>query len=256
MALSAHSLRVSWNKPRYVGGILGWFTVSIRPYIQGSGTKPEWRHVANVNADSGSHWISGLEPDTRYEVTVRGYVLPNDEGQGGGYNEYALPKIGLTWPSVPGVPANFQRSEPASGPRQTTAKPNGDTANITAYVTAKEANPEEPSVTHAAKTHANSSVEIKPYARNFTDVRAATAANEHDQGGEIGQLRATKPMTTNETGDANANTRLSSGATAGIVIACLVAVAVVVTAIVLTVRKAQKKFIIDADVYYNGIVNE
>ncbi|VDD84411.1 unnamed protein product [Mesocestoides corti] len=96
VVVDAHTLEVSWYKPENVEGTLGGFTISTRPYVQGFVNKPEWRHVANVTADSRSYRITDLEPNTRYEVTVRGYVLPNEEGQGGGYNQYSYPRIAST----------------------------------------------------------------------------------------------------------------------------------------------------------------
>uniref|UniRef100_A0A5K3FAP1 Protein-tyrosine-phosphatase n=1 Tax=Mesocestoides corti TaxID=53468 RepID=A0A5K3FAP1_MESCO len=203
VALDAHSLEVSWGDPENVGGTLGGFTVSIRPYVQGSVSRPEWQHVANVSAESRSHKISGLEPNTRYEVTVRGYVLPNDEGQGGGYNDYAFARSGVTWSAAPSVPTNVRlkadSSEQATISWQAPAEPNGDIANYTVFMATKETNLWETNATVSAKTFAYSFVGLKPYTRIFAAVRAATAPNERGKGGGIGPLSATEEVTTDET---------------------------------------------------------
>ncbi|VDD78749.1 unnamed protein product [Mesocestoides corti] len=96
-AVDAHTLLVSWYDPKNVEGTLGGFTVSVGLYIPDSVNEPHWRHVANVTADSRSYRITDLEPDTRYQVTVRGYVLPNEEGHGGGYSQYSYPRTASTW---------------------------------------------------------------------------------------------------------------------------------------------------------------
>uniref|UniRef100_A0A5K3FZ91 Fibronectin type-III domain-containing protein n=1 Tax=Mesocestoides corti TaxID=53468 RepID=A0A5K3FZ91_MESCO len=73
VVVDAHTLEVSWYEPDDVEGILGGFAVSVGPYIPDSVNEPHWRHVANVTADSRSYRITDLEPNTRYQVTVRGY---------------------------------------------------------------------------------------------------------------------------------------------------------------------------------------
>uniref|UniRef100_A0A5K3EJ09 Fibronectin type-III domain-containing protein n=2 Tax=Mesocestoides corti TaxID=53468 RepID=A0A5K3EJ09_MESCO len=97
VVVDAHTLLVSWYDPKNVEGTLGGFTVSVGRYGRESPNKPEWRHVANVTADSRSYRITDLEPDTRYEVTVRGYVLPNEDGHGGGYSQYPYSQSASTW---------------------------------------------------------------------------------------------------------------------------------------------------------------
>ncbi|VDD84345.1 unnamed protein product [Mesocestoides corti] len=100
VAVDANSLDVFWYEPQTVEGILGGFTISVGLYIPDSVNEPDWRHVANVTADSRSYRITDLEPDTHYEVTVRGYVLPNEEGHGGGYSQYSYPRSASTLSAV------------------------------------------------------------------------------------------------------------------------------------------------------------
>uniref|UniRef100_A0A5K3G1E2 Fibronectin type-III domain-containing protein n=2 Tax=Mesocestoides corti TaxID=53468 RepID=A0A5K3G1E2_MESCO len=174
VAVNANSLEVSWYKPENVEGTLGGFTISTRPYVQGSANKPEWRHVANVTADSRSYKITDLEPNKRYEVTVRGYVLPNEEGHGGGYSQYSYPRIASTLSAAPSVPTNVQlqvdSSEQVTISWQAPAKPNGDIANYTVFLRTKEASPWETNVTVPANTFTHSFVGLKPYTRIFAAV--------------------------------------------------------------------------------------
>uniref|UniRef100_A0A0X3PAU3 Protein sidekick-1 n=1 Tax=Schistocephalus solidus TaxID=70667 RepID=A0A0X3PAU3_SCHSO len=101
-ARGSRTLYLEWLRPTSVYGKLDHYLVTMVP-----AHLPKLQKEIKTKSDSLYLLITQMLPDKEYMFTLRAYVLPNEEGQGGGYSEESVPKLVRTLANGPIASVNI-----------------------------------------------------------------------------------------------------------------------------------------------------
>ncbi|VDM05755.1 unnamed protein product [Schistocephalus solidus] len=105
-ARGPRTLYLEWLRPTSVYGKLDHYRVTMVPaYL------PELQKEIKTKSDSLNLLITQMLPEKEYRFTLWAYVLPNEEGQGGGYSEPSLSIFAKT--SADGSDASVDSFDPS-----------------------------------------------------------------------------------------------------------------------------------------------
>uniref|UniRef100_A0A0X3PC82 Protein sidekick-1 n=1 Tax=Schistocephalus solidus TaxID=70667 RepID=A0A0X3PC82_SCHSO len=102
IARGPRSVYLEWWRPNSVYGNLDHYIVTMA-----RNDDPGSAKEIKTKSDSLKLLITQLQPNTEYSLTIRAYVLPNEEGQGGGYSEESVPKLVRTLANGPIASVNI-----------------------------------------------------------------------------------------------------------------------------------------------------
>ncbi|BHF82258.1 hypothetical protein SprV_0802539500 [Sparganum proliferum] len=105
-ARGPRSVYIEWWKPNTIYGILGHYSVTMAPKDD-----PASARDIKTNSDTPRLLVTQLQPNTKYTFTIRAFVLPNEQGLGGGYSMPSATGYVTTLADGPGAPdAGFDAS--------------------------------------------------------------------------------------------------------------------------------------------------